>query len=174
MEASGCTYDLEEISLYGANGKPSWFLKLNPSGTVPVITYKDDVVPDSELILDYIANGNVEGAAKTLENGADSVKWRNAIKSQLAPLGKKAVLSGGQFESKLYDLLKEMDVDVQGPYLCGDAISAADCAAFPFMWRINNEFGLPKECVNLSAWLQHCSANSAFQKTVQRSWWWWW
>eukprot|EP00814_Leptocylindrus_danicus_P018040 CAMPEP_0116019552 /NCGR_PEP_ID=MMETSP0321-20121206/9300_1 /TAXON_ID=163516 /ORGANISM="Leptocylindrus danicus var. danicus, Strain B650" /LENGTH=161 /DNA_ID=CAMNT_0003490135 /DNA_START=115 /DNA_END=597 /DNA_ORIENTATION=+ len=150
LEASGCTYDLQEISLYGANGKPSWFLKLNPTGTVPVITHKDDVIPDSELILDYIANGKVEGGTAQLENGAYSMKWRNVIKQQLAPIGKRAVLGGEQ--SKLMKLLQEMDADVQGPYLCGENVSTADCAAFPFLWRVNTEFGLPQECENLSAW----------------------
>ena len=28
---------MEEVSLYGAGGKPDWFMKLNPKGEVPVL-----------------------------------------------------------------------------------------------------------------------------------------
>ena len=55
-------FTMEEISLYGAGGKPSWFLKLNPAGTVPVLDVNDgaEVIPDSELILEYVSNGENE------------------------------------------------------------------------------------------------------------------
>lgn len=77
LECSKTLYQYKEISLYGTNGKPSWFLKLNPSGTIPVIVVIDDddnnnkvttnvkkkdnsnnndrrmmIYPDSDLILD--------------------------------------------------------------------------------------------------------------------------
>jgi len=34
LETSGCEYEMKEISLYGSGGKPDWFWKLNPRGTV--------------------------------------------------------------------------------------------------------------------------------------------
>jgi len=47
---------MEEISLYGKNGKPDWFLELNPDGTVPVLECYGGaiILPDSDLILDNI------------------------------------------------------------------------------------------------------------------------
>lgn len=174
LEASGCTYEMEKIPLYGVGGKPKWFLKLNPAGTVPVLTHKDHVVPDSELILDYIANGSIGGASKLVrknKNSDLSDKWRDIIKQRVVPIGKKAVLGGGRCE--LMELLKEIDNEVVGPFLCGDSVSVADCAAFPFLWRINDEFGLDS-CPKLSKWLNMCSEMDAFKKTIQTSWWWWW
>ena len=58
MEAAEVPYELEQVSLYGSGGKPSWFMKLNPRGQVPVLVVKDDndtdkvVLADSDLILD--------------------------------------------------------------------------------------------------------------------------
>ena len=173
LEASGCVYEMEEVALYGAGGKPKWFLKLNPAGTVPVLSHNDYVVPDSELILDYIANGSIEGADKLIKMESTDIsdKWRTTIKQRVAPTGKMAVLGGGRCE--LMELLKEIDDDVVGPFLCGQFVTVADCAAFPFLWRINDEFGLDS-CPKLSKWLVECGNLDAFRKTVQRSWWWWW
>jgi glutathione S-transferase len=181
LECSEQPYELEEISLYGSGGKPSWFLQLNPSGTVPVLVCnggaRQVVLPDSDLILDAIESGSaMQGSVNLLlpENDsrfAESVKaWRNSI-NQLLPVGKKAVLSGAT--APLLELLRDMDANVVGPYLAGDHVSTADCHAFPFLWRIETEFGLatyPK----LQSWLDMCSKQPAFQKTIQPSWWWWW
>jgi len=66
LEASGCPYEMREVSLYGSGGKPDWFWKLNPQGTVPIVAVKggtgggeDAVFADSELILDVVGDGRV-------------------------------------------------------------------------------------------------------------------
>lgn len=61
LECSEQPYELEEICLYGSGGKPSWFLQLNPQGTVPVLVYNGGsvVLPDSDLILDAIESGSI-------------------------------------------------------------------------------------------------------------------
>ena len=173
LVASSTPYTLKEVSLYGSGGKPSWFMKLNPDGTVPVLVSSDekDIYPDSELILDHIIK--VSDLHSQHEN-IDEIKvqsWRRNISQQIIPIGKRAVLSGSK--SDLYDLLEKLDDDVIGPFLCGKSISIADCAAFPFLWRINDEFGLDNNS-KLKKWLNLCSETDCFKKTVQKSWWWWW
>mmetsp|Transcript_22318 Transcript_22318/g.26495 ORF Transcript_22318/g.26495 Transcript_22318/m.26495 type:complete len:240 (-) Transcript_22318:7-726(-) len=189
LEVSNTLYEFKEISLYGSNGKPDWFWKLNPLGTVPVLSCNDgaSVIPDSELILDYIGSGPVEIGAGADHNKlaldptnvdlVDSVKmWRRRISEKVIPLGKSAVLGGG--EKDLFQLLKELNENVEGPYLCGDSLTLADCASFPFLWRIDQEFGpLTEEshgCGKFRIWLDLCQDSDAFSKTVQSSWWWWW
>lgn len=195
LEAAGAPYEMAEVGLYGADGKPDWFWDLNPDGTVPVLVCHGGAVvyPDSDLALDKIGDGSavlsVEGAA----SGADSLliiskqnpdekterrikQWRRSINNML-PIAKKAVLGGSRSEKdKLWGVLKEIDADVVGPYLCGESVTVADCAAFPFLWRLNDEFGADElgDYDNLQAWLKTCNANPAFSKTVQSSWWWWW
>jgi glutathione S-transferase len=182
LECSEQPYELEEISLYGSGGKPSWFLQLNPSGTVPVLVCNGGavVIPDSDLILDAIERGSAMSTQGSVdlslpENDpslADSVKaWRNSI-NQMLPVGKKAVLSGAT--APLLKLLQDMNANVVGPYLVGNQVTTADCHAFPFLWRIETEFGLADDYPKLQSWLDVCSQQPAFQKTIQSSWWWWW
>lgn len=189
LEVSNIPYELKEISLYGPNGKPDWFRKLNPLGTVPVLSCSDGalVLPDSELVLDYIGSGPTGTGADPGRNrlaldpaDAELVArvgtWRGRVSDTVIPLGKRAVLEGG--ERDLYRALKELDGFVEGPYLCGGVVTLADCAAFPFLWRIDQEFGpLTEEshgCGRLRNWLDVCQDSDAFSKTVQGSWWWWW
>eukprot|EP00591_Stephanopyxis_turris_P002994 CAMPEP_0195530416 /NCGR_PEP_ID=MMETSP0794_2-20130614/33290_1 /TAXON_ID=515487 /ORGANISM="Stephanopyxis turris, Strain CCMP 815" /LENGTH=226 /DNA_ID=CAMNT_0040661925 /DNA_START=218 /DNA_END=901 /DNA_ORIENTATION=+ len=188
LEYSDIPYTMKEISLYGANGKPDWFLELNPGGTVPVLEcYGGAVVlPDSEVILDFLSEeGRIESPnlnklvlkKNNEETKALVKKWRNIMTKQVNPLGKKAVLGGGSSGKKdLFKLLQQIDKDVKGPYLCGKDVTVADCAAFPFLWRINEEFGLSEDegCERLSEWLRTCEQIDAFKKTIQTSWWWWW
>lgn len=184
LEASNAPYEMDEISLYGVNGKPDWFLELNPAGTVPVLTcYGGAVVlPDSDIILDFIGDGAVEGGSK-LKPKSDAEKkaikkWRDLLSREIIPVGKAAVLRGKTKE--LYSLLSKVDKDMtdSNKFLCGDAPTIADCALFPFMWRIDQEFGpLTEEdhkCGNIRAWLDTCGETAAFRKTIQSSWWWWW
>lgn len=181
LEVSQAPYEMKEISLYGMNGKPDWFLAMNPSGTVPVLScYGGAVVyPDSDIILDEIAKGAVEGGAKLSSDEVTVKEWRDDINKRLIPLGKQAVLSSSQPKKKeLMSLLKQLNSNVKGPYLCGAEITLADCAAFPFFWRLDQEFGPLTEdthgCGNLRTWLDTCKSTPAFAKTVQSNWWWWW
>jgi len=179
LEVVNAPYELKEISLYGVNGKPDWFLKMNPAGTVPVLSCNGGivVVPDSELILNYIADGAVEGGSQLQSPSSEEAvkKWRKDISDRVIPIGKEAVLGGSR---ELFSILQEVDKNVQLPYLCGDQITTADCAAFPFLWRLDQEFGPLTQgdhgCGNLRSWLDQCDSTSSFKKTVQTNWWWWW
>lgn len=195
METCGTKYEFEEISLYGSNGKPAWFRKLNPAGTVPVLTCNNGevVLPDSDLILDYIGDGSIADVSDTKVidgsvgsllltdssgNGGSVSKWRNILSSKLIPIGKRAVLGGGKkAQDELFELLRSMNTQVEGTYLCGDSITVADCAMFPFLWRIDQEFGPLSEddgLGNLRKWLDNCENVKSFKATIQGAWWWWW
>lgn len=191
LEVLDIPYSLTEVSLYGANGKPSWFLKLNPRGTVPVLLNEDsgEVYPDSDLILDYLNRVTSESTLKNIE------AWRDIVNNRLIPIGKHAVLNGSTKSiQELRDVLFDMESLInikhkidQGNYetvnyeSCATWLSAgkepniADCSAFPFVWRLQEEFQLINSDYELlNDWLQSCSNTQSFQKTIQASWWWWW
>jgi glutathione S-transferase len=177
LEVAKCHYELVEVGLYGSGGKPDWFWKLNPKGTVPVLVCNDGteenghvVLPDSDLILNYLQDEISNPLNPPPDIKSIVQTWRNRIRYML-PVGKRAVLGGNKNE--LQKCLREMDSAVVGPFLAGDVVTAADCHAFPFVWRLDQEYGL-KEYPNLSAWLSRCSKEPAFQKTIQSAWWWWW
>lgn len=187
LESSNCPYEMREISLYGAGGKPDWFWKYNPAGTVPVVVVngikgEDVVFADSELILDAIGDGRISGNKNRLlvsdlseEEISRVDEWRRLISKQLAPVGKSAVLGGSL--PKLRSLLKEMNGMVVGPYLAGEKMTLADCAAFPFLFRIDQEFGVggDENEDKLRAWLDKCMNIPSIKRTIPSGgWWWWW
>lgn len=178
LEVTEAPYEMQEVSLYGTGGKPDWFMELNPDGTVPVLECYGGaiILPDSDLILDHIANGAVEGgtALRPIDEETSQLvkEWREDI-AEMLPIGKRVVQGDGSNKKKLDDILKRLDQKVVGPFLCGEKVTLADCAAFPFLWRLKNEFGL-EQCPNIRAWLDTCGETDAFAKTVQSKWWWWW
>ena len=170
---------MEEISLYGPNGKPNWFWELNPKGEVPVVVVSDDVVlADSDLILTEmgkqvaVAESSPLSSSDTNPKKAQQIQTFRKVLREFLPIGKSAVLGGSK--DKMWKKLQELDALIVGPYVCGEDITIADCAAFPFLWRVDQEYGLSGKCDNLASWVATCQAHSAFSKTVQRSWWWWW
>ena len=76
---------------------------------------------------------------------------------------------------KLRLLLKEMNDMVVGPYLCGESMTLADCALFPFLYRIDQDYGIEGDDEKqLRDWLDVCLKTETIKSTVVRSWWWWW
>jgi glutathione S-transferase len=173
---------MEEISLYGSNGKPDWFLKLNPKGTVPVLVSHGGaaVYPDSDVVLDQYEAGNLKGMTPIYPPGdrqdvRECIKtWRNRINAML-PDGKAAVL-GGDMTAALQQHLAIMNKAVEGPYLASQRVTTADCHAFPFVWRLSQEYpsAFEKDFTALRDWLDLCGEQTAFARTIQPNWWWWW
>eukprot|EP00472_Partenskyella_glossopodia_P007854 CAMPEP_0197519152 /NCGR_PEP_ID=MMETSP1318-20131121/4421_1 /TAXON_ID=552666 /ORGANISM="Partenskyella glossopodia, Strain RCC365" /LENGTH=193 /DNA_ID=CAMNT_0043069973 /DNA_START=258 /DNA_END=836 /DNA_ORIENTATION=+ len=143
LEMSGVSFDLAEISLYGSNGKPDWFWKLNPKGEVPVLSIPNgDVVIDSENTLDYIGNNfNTELLPKNSNEKKCSQKWREIINNDLKPIGKGVVL-GYEKKDSIHQVLKELETTLVGPYVVGDHFTVADASAIPFFQRLESEFGV--------------------------------
>lgn len=204
LEAAEVPYKFEQISLYGGGGKPPWFMKLNPRGTVPVLVVNNDnekekvVLADSDLILDEmkLVMESVDTATATASSSKESLvvatpgdnatgariaAFRTAL-NEFLPIGKSAVLGGDKERmwSKLRELDALVDTGTSGGqcFLAGtDRPTVADCAGFPFLWRIDDEFGDHWEshgCSNIPVWLDRCKQEPAFANSVQSSWWWWW
>eukprot|EP00527_Entomoneis_sp_CCMP2396_P005511 CAMPEP_0198141394 /NCGR_PEP_ID=MMETSP1443-20131203/4414_1 /TAXON_ID=186043 /ORGANISM="Entomoneis sp., Strain CCMP2396" /LENGTH=283 /DNA_ID=CAMNT_0043804135 /DNA_START=390 /DNA_END=1242 /DNA_ORIENTATION=+ len=142
LETRQVPFEMQEISLYGANGKPDWFWKLNPQGTVPVVvvvgvgeetntnltTKKMSNAQvccwsDSDLILDHIddlplRSDNDNGSRKIelypAELREDIDAWRFQINQELLPLGKKAVFSNSMSQ-ELKTLLQKMEDSLASP-----------------------------------------------------------
>jgi len=201
LEAAEVPYKFEQVSLYGSGGKPSWFMKLNPKGQVPVLVVNNDndtdkvVLADSDLILDKMGmvmdsvfpktqstsstKQLLETESSDEETAAKIDAFRSAL-NEFLPIGKSAVLGGDKERmwSKLRigcsDGYEGTTIDI----IAGtDRPTVADCAGFPFLWRIDQEFGTCWEdngCRNIPAWLDFCKHQPPFENSIQGSWWWWW
>jgi glutathione S-transferase len=180
LETSGASYKLEQVSLYGPGGKPDWFWSLNPKGEVPILVVDEKVFPDSDLILDEIqcvadSTGILYVPSIDDQETIKKIKKFRTCLGEFLPIGKSAVLGGSK--EKMWSKLQQLDSLIEGPYIAGKQITIADCAGFPFLWRIDNEYGTQWEkhgCPNIPKWLEECSEQPSFSTTIQRSWWWWW
>jgi glutathione S-transferase len=178
--ATGDEQDFPEASSSATNNK-----RRRPT------TSKIRVFPDSDLILDEIGSGRLitsmmgqNSALQVIPEQAPEVtRWRTFINKKLIPIGKKAVLGGPK--QPLWDLLGEMNDQIarvgdgssrDGPFLVKGSSSPtiADCHAFPFVWRLDQEYNLSKDFPNISQWLKACQNQPGFRKTIQNAWWWWW
>mmetsp|Transcript_27937 Transcript_27937/g.35021 ORF Transcript_27937/g.35021 Transcript_27937/m.35021 type:complete len:198 (-) Transcript_27937:42-635(-) len=171
MEAE-VPFEMVELSLYGAGGKPSWFMKLNPKGQVPVVDAGElGVVVGSEETLDFAES--VSGRGLCPDDVSEVVRrWRQRTNQELLPIGKRAVL-GGQ-RSELETLLEDFNAEITGPFLIGDQVTLADISMFPMMFRIESEIGFPQSCSNLKNWFDSMMSLPSVQASCQSSWWWWW
>jgi len=180
LEEKKVDYELTEVGLYGSGGKPSWFIKMNPKGLVPVLRHGSKVVVESNDICKYI--DAQFGSANSLcppGEGKGSVEWwMQLMDSKVLPLGKQTINGRSSSSDQFHAALKEFDGAVKGPYLLGDDITLADIVAAPMIWRIRTEASslnvTPKEYPNLCAWMDKVSSRPSFSKTVSASWWWWW
>ena len=87
LEEAGVPFKFEEVDLYGAGGKPGWFLKLNPKGQVPVLVVGERVVVESEQTIDAVRDLSPESFAGDLELVSN---WRRRI-AEFIPQGKQAI-----------------------------------------------------------------------------------
>ncbi|CAM9198094.1 unnamed protein product [Choristocarpus tenellus] len=176
LEESGTTYEMVEIPLYGAGGKPDWFMKLNPKGEVPVLAggMAGSAIIGSEETVDHLMPIDAtQLTAKTAQ------RWRRLINESLKPAGKSSVFSNGAKTelSRLETVLKDLDNELSvhpGPFVCGDYFTGADASAFPFLQRVQGEFGFPADCKGLEEWYKAASCRPSVKKTIQRNFWWWW
>eukprot|EP00903_Cladosiphon_okamuranus_P009111 g8705.t1 len=147
LEETATAYEMKEISLYGAGGKPRWFMDLNPKGEVPVLVVNGSPIVGSEDTVDYLMQGELSPEAR---------QWRSIVNDRLKPVGKRAVFSGGSESDRVALNAVLEDLEACLPHGSSDGVggpfSAADASAFPFLQRIHGEFGFPSDCRRLKAW----------------------
>ena len=187
LNFANAPFEMEQIDLYG--GKPSWFLELNPKGLVPVLKASEKVITESEDILSFIGSDQfAEYAGNNMlqqpDRPSDVIYWRDAIDSKLKVVGKKAVLSmsGLGNGSELGKVLEELEAKYsltcshEATFLAGGNPSIADCAAFPFLYRLSQHFKDGQDLYPhlMGNWLQLMESREEVKSTIQKSWWWWW
>lgn len=159
-------------------------MDLNPKGEVPVLVVDDSPIIGSEETVDFLMPSTSNSPSQQIA----SSRWRAIINDNLKAVGKEAALSRGSraHEDRLFDVLRELDACLcqetdgtagassQGPFVCGDAFTAADASAFPFLQRIHGAFGFPAECNKLRTWYECSKERPGVKKTIKKEYWWWW
>ncbi len=174
-------YELLEVGLYGGNGKPGWFMDINPAGQVPVLWLPTGrIITESDSILDHLLTlpGRKDGQANPLVPASPDAykKWRSLMPPFLKA-AKAAIQSRDSpgLSSALYKLDKQ--IPTPSPYLAGEAFSVADAAILPFLQRlVDDHDALVKEAApKLYDWFQEAaSQQKSFKATVISGYWMWW
>ena len=179
-------FQIEEIDLYG--NKPSWFVKMNPAGQVPVLKHVDvngktDIVTESEDILDYLSILDTNQGLLNPTTGHESYTAdRDWYKYMISALLREGRSTYPQGSAKLKGLLGEIESkkaseNHEGNFLLtGNVPSACDCSFFPMLYRIEKDFqgDLLQDFSELSAYLERMKSVPEVRETIVSSYWMWW
>mmetsp|Transcript_66956 Transcript_66956/g.119020 ORF Transcript_66956/g.119020 Transcript_66956/m.119020 type:complete len:260 (+) Transcript_66956:31-810(+) len=173
LEASGMPYEKVGVNLYGSGGFDKSELKkvessggLKPKGYIPVMSIDDEVIRESSVLVDRVAelSAEVSGATSLLPEKPD-------VARELIRMCNSLPTSTSSFE--LSALLKKADKLLgESTFLAGETFSVADACLLPFFQRIEENF--PGGATNLQSYMDRMKQQPAFSKTVVSSWWYWW
>ena len=176
LKEKNVDYDIEFIDVYNP---PEWFLKLSPTGKVPILVVDDTVIFESAVIGEYLE----EVYPPALHPSNPVLKAQNrAWMEYTSPLymGFFSVIMA-QDQSAVDSALEEMDKNLAGladsktnnPWFNGDDFSMVDIAAAPFFVRAafaKKHVGIDflEKYPNLQAWSEQVLARqSVIDSTVE-------
>lgn len=176
LEASNIPFEKVEVNLYGSGGFDKTQLRkveaaggLSPKGYIPVMQIGDEVVRESSVLVERVAQLSATTAGAT-SLAPDDMSAAELLVSLCNALPKSTR------SKELDELLRKCDaaVAVAGAdgFLAGSTFSIADACLLPFLQRV--EDAMPSDATHLRGYMQRAHKLPAFAKTVVSSWWWWW
>ena len=172
---SGIDYEHREILL---KNRPDELYALSPKGTVPVLQLNDGTVIDESINVmkwalahsdpEYWYTENIEVQNSLIvQNDGDYKKWLDKYKYHVR-------FKDGSYEEYQYavgEILKAYEsILSKSSYLCGDKITLADMALFPFI-RQGAHVDLAwfqGEFLNLSNWLNSFKDSELFLSIMKK------
>jgi glutathione S-transferase len=141
-------FEIEYIDL--AN-KPDWFLKISPTGKVPVLEVEGRVLFESAVIMEYLDEVNPPSLHPTdaFEKAQDRAWIEFSSGLLVLQYQLSHTKSAEDFAAKLAALragLARFDSEFRGPYWRGENFSLVDAAIAPLFTRIGyTEDSLPEK-----------------------------
>jgi glutathione S-transferase len=145
----------ERVNVDLAN-KPDWFLKISPTGKVPVLEVTESdgsthILFESSVIAEYL--DEIAGGPLLLRTPLERARqraWVEFASATIMDIGKLyGAASEAEFDAAKAALgkrLQQLDAEVAGPYFSGGRFSLVDAAFGPafryldvFDWRIGRE-----------------------------------
>lgn len=176
LEECGADYEIRHIDFDKGDNKQPDFLAINPMGKLPTILVDETPITETPAIIAWLADAypaaNLAPPVGTTERGT-WYRWlffggsciEPALLDQMlkrpAPENSGA-LGWGSYETVFAALEKAID---PGPWLLGDAFSAADLyIAAELYWA--RSFGAPglKENPRFTDYIERAAARPAFQR----------
>jgi glutathione S-transferase len=166
-------FEIEYIDL--AN-KPEWFLKLSPTGKVPVLQVDDEVLFESAIIMEYL--DEVTPPSLHPADPLKKAKARGWIEFSSHLLGLQYqwthIKTETEFNAKTQELqanLKKFAAEIKGPWFAGESMQLVDVAIAPlfarFAWLAPKmPFGILEGLPILNAYAAQIAATPAITASV--------
>ncbi|MGE0718557.1 MAG: glutathione S-transferase family protein [Alphaproteobacteria bacterium] len=198
-EAKGVPYESHLLSFQAKEHKAPDFLKMNPRGSVPVLKDGDTIVTESLAIMHHIdqAAGGPALFGRTPAERTRVLEWssriiydlEDAVTAFARPLF--ASTPAPDLAQKVSDALPKLETVLAQletqlaatPWLAGDAMTAADLCAFPFVMTIPRAAGkdaakplgltivpLSGRYPKLAAWQARIEALPGYDRTYPPHW----
>lgn len=187
LQELGVPFKLQRVDREHQEHKSPAYLKLNPNGLIPVLTQGDMVLYESAAICLHLVDTHPEmGLAPALGTAARAqfYKWLVWLTNTLQPLlihyyypdrivdpgnAEGAAQVKRQAEARTTALLQQLQAQLQasgGPWLLGEAYSAADPYAF-MLCRWTRNFAQPARSLPaLGDYLERMLARPAVQRVI--------
>jgi glutathione S-transferase len=140
LQEKGVPYEIEYIDL---TAKPSWFLKLSPTGKVPLLLVGDHVLFESAAINEYLdeTTGETRLHPKDPLVRAQHRAWI-AFASDLNFSVHKVMVSAEELDARaaadvIRPRLQRLEQEVAGPLFSGEALCLVDAATAPALQRLH-------------------------------------
>ncbi|MEO6799702.1 MAG: glutathione S-transferase family protein [Rhodanobacter sp.] len=176
FEELGVEYDMHVLNLHGGDTRKPDYLAVNPMGKVPAIRHGDALVTEQPAVMMYLADLYPE--AKLAPPLGDPLRgpylrWMvfygscfepavvdKSLKREPAP---PSTSPYGDFDTMLGTLTDQLD---RGPYLLGEAFSAADVLyGTALNWMV--QFKLVPELPVIRAYIERVTSRPAMGRAAQ-------
>jgi glutathione S-transferase len=169
LKELGADFEFETVNLIAGEHQQPEFLRLNPSGKVPVLVDGDLVIPESAAIVLYLAEkypernllpsdlkmrGQVYRWVMFAMTELEPPLWRITRNTALLPEEKRVVQDVPLAREDFTRMAAVLESHMEGrTFIVGGAVTAADCVtAYLMDWA--NEQGLLAGKPNLQAYLE--------------------
>lgn len=166
LEEKHLPYDLKLVDL---RNKPEWFLSLSPEGKVPLIKLDEKWIPDSDVITQALEEKFPE---PSLATPPEKAAIGSKIFSTFIGFLKSKDSSDGT-EQALLDQLTDFNsyLEKNGPFINGEAISAADLSLAPKLYHLDIALGhfkkwsVPDSLTYVKSYMKTIFSRDSFVKT---------
>lgn len=158
-----------QMHLIDVSNKPKWFLEVNPEGKVPVIKLDDKWVADSDVIVGLLEEKYPD---PSLSPNPEFASVGSKIFSAFVNFLTSKDPNDGT-EQALLDELKALDdhLKSQGPYVCGEKVTAVDLSLAPKLYHLEIALGhfkgwsVPENLTHVCNYMKSLFSRESFEKT---------
>ncbi|KAI9472167.1 MAG: thioredoxin-like protein [Benjaminiella poitrasii] len=179
----GASYEYITIDI---QNKPSWYKDVNPDGKIPTLMAKNEYIPESLVIMEYLCErfpeknlmpkdllrrAKVRFAIEYYFSRIGTMLYKCITNFQDETIRKEYMTSTNDYLLRFNDIL--LQESATGPYFLGDQFSLADIAIAPFALRMNGfnrlclkefEFEAVKSCPRLTQFFDGLATRPSIQE----------